>query len=118
MFLHRVFLGEREISETEDVRRNILYILRTKRGVGYFLDDFGLTETGYHTAEEMFSIISAEIQETLERYEPRIVIQKIDEAHGPSRRPILRVRYSMKSTGEVLVVITDRTGTRVELDGE
>ena len=107
MFLHRVFLGQQPTTELEDVQRNILHILRTKRGVGYFVDDFGLTETGFRTPQEMFETLSAEIRETLGRYEPRVQVERIHEAFRPDGKPMLLVRCSMRGTGETLLLIAD-----------
>ncbi|MEY4579201.1 MAG: hypothetical protein RL701_3904, partial [Pseudomonadota bacterium] len=62
VFLRRKFLGERRYSELEDIRSNLEAVLRSKRGSSYFLETFGMTETGYRTPEEMIAGLTREIE--------------------------------------------------------
>ncbi len=55
MFLYKNFIDGKDISEVDDIVRNLGHVLRTKRGAGYFLSNFGLSDAGYRTPEEMIT---------------------------------------------------------------
>ena len=73
MFLKRKFQRESFSSDLiTDIIENLRSVLSTKRSCGHFLPDFGLTESGYRTSEEMVVTLSAELKESIKRYEPRV----------------------------------------------
>ncbi|MEC9464414.1 MAG: GPW/gp25 family protein [Myxococcota bacterium] len=105
MFLRRKFLGETPSDNlVEDVVGNLQRVLGTKRGCGHFLADFGLSETGYRTADEMVLEVSQEIKENIKRYEPRVVIDEIDDEYDDEGRVSLVVRCSLRQGGQRVTV--------------
>ncbi|OJH40287.1 GPW/gp25 family protein [Cystobacter ferrugineus] len=106
-FLYRKFLG-REDSPLEDVLCNLGNLLRAKRGAASFLPGFGLSETGFRTAEEMLSQLGAEIRENIRLYEPRVELMEIEEDYeGDSGRLRLVVHCRLRSSSEPLSVVLD-----------
>jgi hypothetical protein len=79
MFLYKNFLGGRDSSVMEDVIRNLSYVLRTKRGTGYFLEKFGTSDIGFRTPEEMVVALTSEIRENVRLWEPRVEVIDVDE---------------------------------------
>jgi phage baseplate assembly protein W len=100
MLLHRLF-GKGDVgSELDDVIRNLGYVLKTKRGSGYFLPNFGLSDAGYRTPEEMVTSVSAELRETITVYEPRVEFLDVDESYDDDRsRPTIVVSLRLRATG-------------------
>jgi predicted component of type VI protein secretion system len=106
-FLHRKFLKGQE-TPLEDVLRNLGYLLRAKRGAASFLPGFGLTETGFRTAEEMLTQLSEEIRENIRLYEPRVEVTEIEEDYDDEGgHPRLVVHCRLKGTQEPLSVVLD-----------
>lgn len=106
-FLYRKFLKGEE-TPLEDVLRNLGYLLRSKRGAASFLPGFGLTETGFRTAEEMLTQLSEEIRENIRLYEPRVEVTEIEEDYDDEGgHPRLVVHCRLKSTQEQLSVVLD-----------
>jgi phage baseplate assembly protein W len=95
MFLYKNFLDGHETSEIDDVVRNVSYVLRAKRGTGYFLESFGTSDIGFRTPEEMVVAITAEIRENIRLWEPRVEIVDVDEdwdEAGHRTRLVVRAR--------------------------
>jgi predicted component of type VI protein secretion system len=67
--------------EESDIRRNLEFILGTKRGCGYLHDDFGLSDVSYRTPEEAVVTLSREIEENIRLYEPRVRLIRIKEVY-------------------------------------
>jgi predicted component of type VI protein secretion system len=109
MFLHKHF-GDGEVSEMEDIVRNLGHVLRTKRGAGYFLENFGLSDTGYRTPAEMVERLTREIAENVRLYEPRIVLLDVDEEYDDDgTRARLVVRFRLRSKSEHVGILFDFT---------
>jgi len=111
MFLYKHFVGGREISDVDDIGRNLGFIFSTKRGCGYFLESFGLTDTGFRTTAEMVATITREIEENVRLYEPRVELLGIDERYTGGRARLivhLRVRDGQE-TLTLTVNLADRT---------
>jgi predicted component of type VI protein secretion system len=113
-FLYRNFIGGPE-TEVENIIRNLGYILSTKRGAGSFLRDFGVSETGYRTLEEMVTTLGAELKETIEKYEPRLEVTEIEETYDAENRPMLAVHCAVKETGVALKISYDPRGRAAEI---
>lgn len=113
MFLHKHFGDGGEISETDDIVRNLGHVLRTKRGCGYFLSSFGLSDAGYRTPEEMIMRLTAEIAENVRLYEPRVQMIDVDEEYDDGgNRARLVVRLRLRSKADKLGIVIDlRTNT-------
>ncbi len=106
-FLSRKFL-RRQDSLLEDVLRNLGHLLRAKRGAASFLPDFGLSETGFRTAEEMLRQLGTEIRENILRYEPRVELTEIEEDYdGPGGHPRLVVHCRLRGSAEPLCLVLD-----------
>lgn len=119
MFLRRKFLGVRRYTELEDIRENLQAILTSKRGSSFFLETFGVTETGYRTPEEMITQLMREIQENIKLYEPRLKVVEIDEVYGDNGAVRLEVQCALKSTSERLKIVMAGNGTFVSVsDGK
>jgi len=108
--LFRKFPASREqpTEETllEDVRRNVGYLLRAKRGAASFHPLFGLSETGFRTAEEMLLRMGEEIRENLRLFEPRVELTELEEDYdGQDGRPRLVLHCHLKATGEPLSLV-------------
>ena len=70
----------------EPVLRNIGHILNAKRGYGSFLDDFGISDLSHCASREaLIDILTAQIRETITRFEPRVSV--LDVSVSPNERP-------------------------------
>ena len=108
MFMYKHFVGGDRLSEIDDVMRNLSNVLRTKREIGYFRRDFGLSEVGFRTPEQMVSTLSAEIRQNIRLYEPRVELVDIDEAYDDAgQRAQLIVRLRLRSANERLQIVID-----------
>ncbi|WP_437720386.1 GPW/gp25 family protein [Sorangium sp. So ce861] len=107
MFLYKHFVGGPDTREIDDVIRNLGFVLGTKRGAGYFLRSFGLTDVGYRTQEEMIVTLSAEIAENIRLYEPRVELIGIDEAYDDDARARLEVKLRLRGSAERLRLVID-----------
>lgn len=116
VFLRRKFLGERRYTELEDVRNNLEVILRSKRGSSYFLDTFGMTETGYRTPEEMLSGLTREIEENIRLYEPRVELVETDETYDDKGVARLEVVCALKGSKDRIKIVLAPNGELVALD--
>jgi phage baseplate assembly protein W len=95
VFFHKHFGDGTPMTEFEDIQSNLLNVLRTRRGTGYFLQTFGLTKVGFRTPEEMIQILSGEIKENIRLYEPRVAVVEIEEDYddnGTRARLIIHLR--------------------------
>ncbi|WP_437594393.1 GPW/gp25 family protein [Sorangium sp. So ce1000] len=108
MFLYKHFVSGQGTSEGEDVVRNLRFVLGTKRGAGYFLPSFGLTDVGYRTHEEMVVTLMAEIEENIRLFEPRVEVLGIDEVYDDDGgRARLEVNLRLRGTEERLELVVD-----------
>lgn len=117
MFLYKKFVNKDAGTELDDIRRNLGYLLRTKRGCGTFQEAFGINETGYRTPADMVENLSNEIRETVERYEPRIEIIEIDEEHESGGSVTLAVHCRVRSTDERLQIMLNTSQKLVDIGG-
>ena len=117
MFLYKHFVGGQEgVTELDDIIRNLGVILRTKRGCGYFLDDFGLSDTGYRTPEEMVVAMTSEIQHNVRLYEPRVVLKDVDEEYDDTgHRTRLVVNLKMRDAAERLAIVIDLKENKLDV---
>ena len=100
MFLKRKFQRESFSSDAiTDIVENLRLVLSTKRSCGHFLPDFGLTESGYRTSEEMVVTLSAELKESIKRYEPRVKVTEIDDDYDEHGKVRLVVHCELISDG-------------------
>ncbi len=106
-FLYRKFLG-RQDSLLEDVLCNLGNLLRAKRGAASILPGFGLSETGFRTAEEMLSQLGAEIRENIRLYEPRVEVTEVEEDYeSEDGRLRLMVHCRLRDSSAPLSVVVD-----------
>lgn len=106
MFLAKHFLGA-GADELEDIQRNLGFVLSSKRGCGYFLTSFGLSEMTFRTPEEAVVRLSAEIEENIRLYEPRVALVKINEVYDDDGRVKLVIRLRLRSKDETLRLVVD-----------
>ena len=108
MFLRKHFLGGGPVSELEDVVENLQRIVGSRRGAGYFLPSFGVSDIGFRTAEEMIVAVTDEIRENVRLYEPRVEMIEVDEDWDDvGRRTKLLVRLRLHAHGEKLEIVVD-----------
>ena len=111
-FLERKFLGKRDDTLLDEVMKNVGYLLRAKRGAAWFRPDFGITETGFRTGEEMLLVLEKELRENIAAFEPRLEVLEVSEEYEEdSQRPKLVVRCRLKESKELLRLTLD-PGTR------
>jgi predicted component of type VI protein secretion system len=111
MFLSKHFLGAR-VDDLEDIQRNLGFVLSSKRACGYFLTSFGLSEMTFRTPEEAVVRLSAEIEENIRLYEPRVALVKISEVYDDDGRVKLIIRLRLRSKDETLRLVVDaKSGT-------
>jgi phage baseplate assembly protein W len=107
MFLHKHFGNGASTSETDDVVRNLRFVLGTRRGAGYFIPSFGLTDIG-GTQEQMIVMRMAEIEENLRLYEPRVELIGMDEIYDDdSGSARLSVKLRLRGTEDRLELVVD-----------
>jgi predicted component of type VI protein secretion system len=109
MFLHKHFGdGEGGGGELDDVARNLAHVLGTRRGAGYFLKSFGLSDAGFRTPEESVTALTAELREAIRLYEPRVELVDIDEDYDDEgARARLVVALRLRDRGERLRLVVD-----------
>jgi predicted component of type VI protein secretion system len=113
--LFRKFLKGEETLQ-EDIQRNLGYLLRAKRGAASFHPQFGLSETGFRTAEEMLVRLGEEIRENIRLFEPRIELIDIEEdyeAEGGRARLVVNCR--LKDSKEPLTLVFSPQGRTLSL---
>jgi type VI secretion system protein len=77
--LHKLANDKVEDDEIISIIDNLNNILNTKRGYGFFLQDFGLSDHHHlSSCEDITEMITREISENIARFEPRIELVKID----------------------------------------
>ena len=60
---------------------NLNNILGTKRGYGFFLEKFGLSDYKHISShDEIVKMICVEIKESIELFEPRVIVKEIINA--------------------------------------
>lgn len=108
MFLYKHFIGGDETSELDDVIRNLGYVLRSRRGCGYFMPQFGLSDVGYRTPEELVTALRAEIAENVRLFEPRVQLLDVDEVYDDDgKRVRLVVNMRLREGSERLRLVVD-----------
>lgn len=119
MFLRKHFLGGASRGELGDVVDNLTNVLSSRRGVGHFLDNFGLSDAGFRTPEESFTAMTAELRETIRLYEPRVELIDVDEEYDDDgSRARLVVALRLRSHGERLRLVVDLSDRSFDLVDE
>jgi predicted component of type VI protein secretion system len=73
----------------QDVVRNLERLLATERGIGHVLPDYGLSHSGHWSVEGVIAHATAELRETLPRYEARLALDDIEAELDDDGRPLL-----------------------------
>lgn len=108
MFLRKHFLDGATLTPLEDIMQNLRWIFSTRRGSGYFLEDFGVSDVGFRTPAEMVVATSNEIRHNIRMYEPRVEVIDIDEDWDDvTNQPKLIVRLRLRGQKEKLNVVVD-----------
>ena len=108
MFLRKHFLDRVELPPLEDIMQNLRWIFSTRRGSGYFLEDFGVSDVGFRTPAEMVVATSNEIRHNIRMYEPRVEVIEIDEDWDEvTNQPKLLVRLRLRDHKDKLNVVVD-----------
>lgn len=118
MFLERKFLSASERharrgeigpltglpERVDDVARNIDRLLAAERSVSHVLPDYGLSHSGQRSLEGVIAHATAELRETLARYEPRLALADIESELDDDGRPRLLVRGQIGDTRVTLII--------------
>ena len=108
MFLRKHFLDRAELSPLEDIMQNLRWIFSTRRGSGYFLEDFGVSDVGFRTPAEMVVATTNEIRHNIRVYEPRVEVIDVDEDWDDvTNQPKLIVRLRLRDQKEKLNLVVD-----------
>lgn len=108
MFLRKHFLGGEKLSVLDDVMENLRWIFSTRRGSGYFLDDFGVSDAGFRTPAEMVVSMTEEIRQNIRLYEPRVEVIDVDEDWDDAgKQSKLTVRLRLRDAKEKLEIVVD-----------
>jgi phage baseplate assembly protein W len=108
MFLRKHFLGGEQLSVLEDVMENLRWIFSTRRGSGYFLEDFGVSDAGFRTPAEMVGSTIDEIRQNIRLYEPRVEVIDVDEDWDDAgKQSKLIVRLRLREAKEKLEIVVD-----------
>lgn len=104
MFLERKFMTQAERGAAadagarsglpeavRDVVRNVERVLAAERGIGHVLPDFGLSRSGQWSVEGVLTHATAELRETLPRYEARLALDDLETDVDDDGRPIVLV---------------------------
>jgi phage baseplate assembly protein W len=104
MFLERKFMSPSERSAVIDaaartglpasvqaVVHNLERVLSAERGIGHVLPDYGLSRSGHWSIEGLLIHATAQLRETLPRYEPRLAIDEIETDLDDDGRPLVLV---------------------------
>lgn len=118
MFIRRKFLKKSAHDELSDIQDNLNQLLSTRRGTGYFLPHFGVTDTGYRTPSEMAQRLGQEIRENLRLFEPRLSLVEIDEDYQDDGRVILRVNCKVVASGARVQIMMDSRGRLLEVGAD
>jgi len=104
MFLERKFMSpseRRAVTEAaartglpapvQAVVHNLERVLSAERGIGHVLPDYGLSRSGHWSVEGLLTHATAQLRETLPRYEPRLAIDDIETDLDDDGRPLVLV---------------------------
>jgi predicted component of type VI protein secretion system len=75
----------------QDVVHNLERLLAAERGVGHVLPDYGLSRSGHWSLEGVLAHASAQLGETLPRYERRLTIDEIETDVDDGGHPLVLV---------------------------
>lgn len=87
-----------------DVVHNVERVLAAERGIGHVLPDYGLSRSGHWSLEGVLAHASAQLRETLPRYETRLAIDDIETDVDDAGRPIVRVLGSIAGVRVTLAI--------------
>lgn len=110
MFLYRNFISDdaADGDEMADIMRNLQWILDTKRGSGYFIKEFGLTQGGFRTNAEIIQVYTEEIREIIELFEPRLTFIELGDDYDPDTGRIkLEIGCKLTDTGQPVTMVLD-----------
>ena len=108
VFLRKHFLDGATLTVLEDVMQNLRWIFSTRRGSGFFLDDFGVADAGFRTPAEMVVSMTDEIKQNIRLYEPRVEVIDVDEDWDDAgKQSKLVVRLRLRDRKEKLEVVVD-----------
>ena len=110
MFLYRNFISNDGAADDEltDILRNLQWILDTKRGSGYFIKEFGLTQGGFRTNAEIIQVYTTEIREIIELFEPRLTFIELGDDYDPETGRIkLEIGCKLTESGQPVTMVLD-----------
>lgn len=115
MFLRRKFLGGTQRDELDAIRDNLHHVLSARRGTGFFLPTFGVTESGCRTPAETIERLSAEIRENLALYEPRLCVQEIQDHFNEDGSVRISVHCRVTSSDQRVQIVMGTKGQLLQI---
>jgi phage baseplate assembly protein W len=88
----------------QDVVHNVERVLAVERGIGHVLPDFGLSRSGHWSTEGVLVQASAELRETLPRYEARFALDDIETDLDDDGHPLVLVIGRIAGARVTLVI--------------
>jgi type VI secretion system lysozyme-like protein len=107
-----------EEAEALKIVDNLNNVLNTRRGYGSFLPDFGIRHLSeYRTRDDIALTVMREVKESIERYEPRVVVDDIELED--SNNPLLlsfRINCTIRTTSRSLRMVFDTVFGKFAVD--
>ena len=110
MFLYRNFMKQESSGDPliTDIMRNLQWIFDTKRGCGYFIPEFGLTQGGFRTKADIIEAYTDEIKEIIDLFEPRLKFLELGDDYDPETGRIkLEIECKFADSGEPFTIRLD-----------
>lgn len=101
------------------ILENLNNVLNTKRDYGSLLRDFGICDLSMHiTREGIARAVINEVRESIERYEPRVVLDEIvcNNDNNPLRLSFT-IRCTIRENARSLQMIFDTVFGKVNVEG-
>ena len=110
MFLYRNFMKQESSGAPliTDSMRNLQWSFDTKRGCGYFIPEFGLTQGGFRTNADIIEAYTDEIKEIIDLFEPRLKFLELGDDYDPETGRIkLEIECKFADSGEPFTIRLD-----------
>jgi type VI secretion system protein len=110
--------GTSEEDEIRSIIDNLNNVLNSKRGYGFFLQDFGISD--YHhlsSRDNIAETIIREVSENIKRFEPRVeLIEVVDVKDDRLFRLSFRINCVVRNNSHSLKLFLDPLLDRYQID--
>jgi len=113
--LKKISAGDED--EIQSIVDNLNNLLNTKRGWGFFLKDFGISDYNHlHSRDNIAELAIREVSENIERFEPRVKLVKIVDLENDEQfRLSFRIDCMIRENARSLVLFMDPVLERYEV---